>query len=270
MQGETSTHRAMLKQGVRVRPKYHKKGPARDTRHVSHNEIRHWGVRKFRRKFRHPTGFARSPRKFRPFKCTWRSCLAWQFCNTKIDVVLAGLNDTPSGSLLGLSSMAYGEGTLDEEELILLGLGLEIGDGRSYFALPQEIPVRLLLVLDEGTFLSTFRFTQRQVEAIHGALALPADFERERRAPQDGLSTRIAECMQIPTRTVNESVVRQKLVFRASSGEYSFRASLGLRLMKNFSGTSLCERSLLSHHCKYWAVLPASTGIMHCRVGAFT
>ena len=25
MQGETSTHRAMLKQGVRVRPKYHKK-----------------------------------------------------------------------------------------------------------------------------------------------------------------------------------------------------------------------------------------------------
>ena len=153
---------------------------------------------------------------------------------------------TPSGRLLGLSLMAYGEGTLDKEELISLGLDLEIGDARSYFALPQEIPVRPLLALDEATFLSRFRFTQRQVEAIHGALALPADFERERRAPQDGLSTRIAECMQIPTRTVNESVVRQKLVFRVSSGEYSLQSSLGLRLTKNLSETSLCETSLIT------------------------
>ena len=99
---------------------------------------------------------------------------------------LAGLNDTPSGRLLGLSLITYGEGTLDEEELIFLGLGLEIGDARSYFALPQEIPVRPLLALDEATFLSRFRFMQPQVEAIHGALALrrfPADFERKRRAP---------------------------------------------------------------------------------------
>ena len=82
--------------------------------------------------------------------------------------------------------MAYGEGTFDEEELISLALGLEIGDARSHFALPQEIPVRPLLALDEATFLSRFRFTQLQVEAIHGTLALrrlPADFERKRRAP---------------------------------------------------------------------------------------
>ena len=53
----------------------------------------------------------------------------------------------------------------------------------------------------------------------------------------DGLSTPIAECMQIPTRTVDESVVHQKLVFRASAGEYSLRSSLGLQLTKNPSET---------------------------------
>ena len=37
-----------------------------------------------------------------------------------MDVVLAGLNDTPSGRLLGLFLIAYGEGTLGEEEFILL------------------------------------------------------------------------------------------------------------------------------------------------------
>ena len=37
-----------------------------------------------------------------------------------MDVVLAGLNDTPSGSLLGLFLIACGEGTLGEEEFILL------------------------------------------------------------------------------------------------------------------------------------------------------
>ena len=99
-----------------------------------------------------------------------------------MDVVLAGLNDTPSGCLLGLS-WAYGKGIRGEEEYILLNLGLELGDARSYFALPQEIPVRPLLALDEATFLSEFRFTQPQVKAIHGALALPADFERKRDAP---------------------------------------------------------------------------------------
>ena len=191
-------------------------------------------MRKFRRKFRRPKGFAR-----RPPKCY----LAWQLCNTKIDVVLAGLNDTHSGGLLGLSLMAYVEGILEEEELVFLGLGLEIGVGRSYFSLPQEIPVRPLLALDGATILSSFKFTQRQIEAIHGALGLPADFERKRRAPQDRLSTN--ECMQMHTRTVKERVVRQKLVvFRASSGECSLRSSLGLRLTKNLSETSLCETSL--------------------------
>ena len=145
---------------------------------IERARARYWGVRKIR----HSTGFARSLRKRRPFKCTWRSCLAWQLCNTKMDVVLAGLNDTPSGCQLG-PSWAYSEGTLDEEEYILLSLGLELGDARSYFALPQEIPVRPLLALDETTFLSRFRFTEPQVEAIHGALALPADFERKRHAP---------------------------------------------------------------------------------------
>ena len=42
-----------------------------------------------------------------------------------MDVVLAGLNHAPSGRLLGLSLMAYGDGILDKEELILLGLGLD-------------------------------------------------------------------------------------------------------------------------------------------------
>ena len=63
-----------------------------------------------------------------------------------MDVVLAGLNDTPSVCPLGFS-WAYGEGTFDEEEYILLSLGLELGDARSYFAQPQEIPVRPLLAL---------------------------------------------------------------------------------------------------------------------------
>ena len=99
-----------------------------------------------------------------------------------MDVVLAGLNDIPSGRLLGLSLMAYGEGTLDEEELILQGLGLVIGGARKYFASPQEIPVRPLLVLDGATLLSRLRFTQPQDESIHGALAPPADFVRKRRA----------------------------------------------------------------------------------------
>ena len=110
-------------------------------------------------------------------------CLAWQLCNTKMDVVLAALNDTPSGRRPGLSLMAYGEGTFDEEELILLDLGLEIGDARCYFALPRSVPARPLLALDEATFFNEFRFTQRQVEAIHVALALPTDFERKRCAP---------------------------------------------------------------------------------------
>ena len=48
-----------------------------------------------------------------------------------MDVVLAGLNNTPSGLLLGLTLMAYSEGTHEEEELILLGWGLEIGNARS-------------------------------------------------------------------------------------------------------------------------------------------
>ena len=102
-----------------------------------------------------------------------------------MDVVLAGLKHTLSGRLLGLSLMACGDGILDKEECILLGLGLEIGDARSYFALPQEIPVRPLSALDEATFLSRFRFMQPQVETIHRTLALrrlPADFERKRRA----------------------------------------------------------------------------------------
>ena len=59
----------------------------------------------------------------------------------------------------------------------------------------------------------------------------------------DGLSTRIAKYMQIPTRTVNESVVRQKPVFCASSGEYLLRSSLGLQQTKNLSEASLCETS---------------------------
>ena len=79
--------------------------------------------------------------------------------------------------------MAYGEGTFDEEELILLGLGLEIGDARCYFALHRSVPARPLLGLDEATFVSEFRFTQRQVDAIHVAIALPTDFERKRCAP---------------------------------------------------------------------------------------
>ena len=57
------------------------------------------------------------------------------------------------------------------------------GDARSCFALPQEIPVRPLLAVDEATFLSGFRFKQPQVDAIYGELALPEDFERKRRAP---------------------------------------------------------------------------------------
>ena len=97
-----------------------------------------------------------------------------------MDMVLVALNDTPSGRRLGLSLMAYSEGALDEEELILLGLGLEIGGAYCYFALPQQIPARPLLALDEATFFSEFRFTQRQVEAIHGALVLSTDFERKR------------------------------------------------------------------------------------------
>ena len=94
-------------------------------------------------------------------------------------------------------------------------MGLEIGDARSYFALPQEIPVRPLLALDEVTFLSRFRFTQQKVEASFGA---QAQILKENDAQLVGLSTRIAECMQSPTRTVNESGARQKLVFRARSG----------------------------------------------------
>ena len=54
-----------------------------------------------------------------------------------MDVVLAALNDTPSGRRLRLSLMAYGQGTIDEEELILLGLGLEVGDDRCNLTLPQ-------------------------------------------------------------------------------------------------------------------------------------
>ena len=53
--------------------------------------------------------------------------------------------------------------------------------------------------------------------------------------------------MQVPTRTVNESVVRQKPVFRASSGEYSLQSSLGLLLTNNLSETSLCETCLVSY-----------------------
>ena len=98
---------------------------------------RHWGVRKFRR----PTGFSKKPAKVSSIQMHGGggggSCLAWQLCNKKMDVVLAALNGTLSGRRLGLSLMAYGEGTLDEEELILLGLGLKIGDARCYFALPQ-------------------------------------------------------------------------------------------------------------------------------------
>ena len=94
-----------------------------------------------------------------------------------MDVVLAGLNYTSAGCLLGLSLLAYDGGTLDEEDLILLALTLEIGAARSYFTPPQEIPAQSnLLALDEATFLRRIGFTQRQVEAIHGALALPTDF----------------------------------------------------------------------------------------------
>ena len=41
-------------------------------------------------------------------------------CATQeMDVVLGGLDDIPAWRLLGLSLMAFGEGTLDGEELIL-------------------------------------------------------------------------------------------------------------------------------------------------------
>ena len=143
---------------------------------------RYWGVRKFRR----PTGFSKKPAKVSSIQMHrggGGSCLVWQLCNTKMDLVLAALNDTPSGRRLGLSLMAYSEGTFDEEELILLGLGLEIGDARCYFALPRSVPARPLLALDEATFVSEFRFTQRQLEAIHVALALPTDFARKQFTP---------------------------------------------------------------------------------------
>ena len=76
---------------------------------------RHWGVRKFRRMFRRPTGFARSPRKFHPPNALGElSCLA-VVQHKKMDVVSAGLNDAHSGRLLGFYLMTYGEGTLDKE-----------------------------------------------------------------------------------------------------------------------------------------------------------
>ena len=60
-----------------------------------------------------------------------------------------------------LSSWAYSEGIFIEGEFILLGVGLEIRDAQSYFALLQEILARPnLLALDEATFLNRFRFTQ--------------------------------------------------------------------------------------------------------------
>ena len=121
----------------------------------------------------------------------------------------AGLNDIPSGRLFGLSLMAYGEGTLDEEEFCRVWV-LRSVVLANIFASPQEIPVRPLLVLDGATLLSRLRFTQPQVESSHGALAAPADFVRtptQEDAHLEGLSTRIEECMQIPTRTVNERLV---------------------------------------------------------------
>ena len=152
-------------------------------RHVSHNEIRHftrhWGARKFRRKFRRPISFARRLRKFRSFKCTWRSCFAWQLCNTKMDVVLAGLNDTPSGRLLVLSPLTKKDKFCWVWVLRSVMLAVILRYLKKFqfdrcwpwMRLPSSVGLDL-----RGPRLSL-------LEAIHGALALPADFERKRRAP---------------------------------------------------------------------------------------
>ena len=77
-------------------------------------------------------------------------------------------------SFLGLLVVDHDEGNLDDEDLVVLTLTTEFGDARGFLCLPQEIPARPnLFALADAEFLDRFRFTQRQIVAIHNALDMP-------------------------------------------------------------------------------------------------
>lgn len=99
--------------------------------------------------------------------------------------------EEPEDLLNLLFILAWDDGDLEDDELLVLFRVVEIAARRGLLVGPQEIPMRLhASSLDDETCLRRFRFTRRQLNLLYDALKIPdsfTDVSRTRWSGMDGL-----------------------------------------------------------------------------------